>query len=121
MLGKGPAIASDTPGSGILVVQSLCSLDNIINMATVHNGWDLVYMDAIFEGSSIECIVLIAGQHLQQYQRALSMSSPTALLCTMTLVPQLSPQVALQEMFVRPITELTTADPHSSRYLSRAL
>ena len=64
MLGKGPAIASNTPGSGILVVQSLCSLDDMINMATLHNGGDLVDMDSILKGPSIERIVLIAWQHL---------------------------------------------------------
>ena len=57
-------MGADAPGSGILVVQGLRSLDDMINMATLHNGRDLVYMNAIFEGSSIERIVLVAGQHL---------------------------------------------------------
>ena len=63
-MGKGLAIASDTPGSGILVVQILCSLDDMIDMATLHNGGDLVNMNAIFEGSTIKFIPNIAGQHL---------------------------------------------------------
>ena len=65
MLGKGLAIAPNTPGSGILMVQSLRSLHDMINMATLHNGRDLVDMDSVLEGSSIKCIVLVAWQHLQ--------------------------------------------------------
>ena len=49
------------------------------------------------------------------------MSSATAALDTMRFVERLSPHVALQAMFVRLSTELTTADPQSSKYLSLAL
>ena len=49
------------------------------------------------------------------------MSYATAVLRTMELDPQHSPHVALQDMFVRPTIELTTADPQSSKYLSLAL
>ena len=57
-------MVSDMSGSGIIVVQSLCSLDDMINMATLHNGRDLVHMNAIFKGSTITLIPSIAGQHL---------------------------------------------------------
>ncbi len=61
-------MVSDMPGNGIIAVKSLCSLDNMINMATLHNGGDFVHMNTIFEGSTIEFIPGIAGQHLQQWQ-----------------------------------------------------
>ena len=61
-------MVSDMSGSGIIVVKGLCSLDNMIDMATLHNGRDLVHMNTIFEGSTIVFIPSTAGQHLQQYQ-----------------------------------------------------
>ena len=61
-------MASYMPCSRIVVVQSLCSLDDIINVATIRNGRDLVHMNAILEGMCIKCFVSIAGHHLQQYQ-----------------------------------------------------
>ena len=49
------------------------------------------------------------------------MSSATATTDTMKCTEWVSLHVALQDMFVRPKLELTTADPQRSKYLSLAL